>query len=87
MSLKANATLVLSGVQRSDDGINLTFTCSDPGAGEASLWEVQLTDVEAASVSTNQEIRSLVIAKLQRKFRSDAVLTRLVGFIGQSVVI
>jgi hypothetical protein len=75
------------GYEVQDDGILLTFLCGDPGAGEASLWPVMVTNAELAAVTTLTEFRNLVITKLQRKYRAAGIASKLDGLIGQSVTV
>lgn len=87
MALKVNAALTFSGYDVNDDGTVLRFVCADPGAGEPSEYSVLLTDADLSAVSTQPQLRTLVISKLQRRYRAAVVASKLDQFVGQSVTI
>ena len=87
MPLRANATVVFESYAVVNDGIELTFLAPDPGPAEESYRIIRLTDAELAGVSTQVQLRNLVIAKLQRKERAANIASKLDPFIGQSLVI
>lgn len=83
--LKFPATLMLTSYEPIDGGsIALTFECSDPGGGEPSNWIIQITDTELADAA---DIKVLIAEKLQRKFRSKDISSRLDPLIGLKVTI
>lgn len=87
MPLATNAQLVFSAYDVVDEGIRMTFYCSSPGPGEQSLWSIVCTDAELSAVSTQQQLATLVRNKLERKFRSAGIASKLDPFIGQSLTI
>lgn len=87
MALKTNATLQFTSYEVKNDGINLGFTCFDPGPGESNNWFVFVTDTELSGVSNLSQFRTLVLTKLQRKYRAYGVASKLDSLIGQEVTI
>jgi hypothetical protein len=86
MPLRANATLIFQRYHVDDDGIRLTFLCPDPGPGQESEYVVLLLDTDLAAVSTQIQLRNLVITAVQRRLRAAGIASKLDPFIGQSVV-
>lgn len=80
------ADFTFQGWGAEDSGYRLRFVCQTPGPGEASDYDVAVTDAEMAGI-TVQNLRTLVISRLERKVKAAAVATRLNGFIGQSVTV
>lgn len=87
MPLRNLATMTFIGYEVKDTGIEMTFLCANPGAGEVSYWPVEVSNAEVAALATLTDFRNLVIAKLQRKYRAAGIASRLDGLIGQSVSI
>ena len=83
--VKANATFTLESYEVTDDGILMEFLCPDPGGGNESLYYIRLTDAELAAVTTQQELRTLVTTKLERKIRAANIASKLDQFIGESI--
>jgi hypothetical protein len=87
MPLSANATLTFTRYNVTDAGIDLWFTCDNPGGGMPSDYQVGLTDAELAGVSTVAQLKTLVTNKLSRRYRATGISTKLDALLGQSVVI
>ena len=87
MPLRTNAVLRFDSYRVMDNALELTFLALDPGAGEESYRLISLTDAELAGVSTQVQLRNLVIAKLQRKERAANIASKLDQFIGQTVTV
>lgn len=85
--LTANATMVFQGYEVTDTGIQMHFLCPAPGPGENSDWYIFLTDAEISAVTTVAQFKTLVLTKLQRRYRASGIATKLDQMIGQSVVI
>jgi hypothetical protein len=68
-----------------DDGIALHFVSPDPGPGRPSDYFVTVTDAELAAAANAAQLRTLVTAKLQRKFRAAGISTKLDAFIGSTI--
>lgn len=79
--------LTFTGYTVLDAGTQLQFVSPDPGPGRPSDYAVLVTDAEMAAVTTAQQLRDLVLAKLQRKLLAALVASRLDGFLGQSVTL
>lgn len=87
MALKINATLQFTSYEVKNDGISLGFTCFDPGAGEANDYTVFVSDTELSGISNLSQFRTLVLSKLQRKYRAQGIASKLDSLIGQEVTI
>lgn len=87
MALQANANMTFNRYVVEDDGIRLWFVCSNPGGGEPSDYTIFFTDAELSAITTQVQLRSAVITKLQRAYRATNIATKLDQFIGQSVTI
>ena len=87
MALKTNATLEFSSYTVLDTGIEMTFTCPNPGPGEYSHYVILLTDAELATVTTQVQLRTLVTSKLQRRYRATGIASKLDQFIGQTLTV
>lgn len=87
MPLKADATMVFIDYQIKDNGLELHFVCPDPGSGEVSDYYILATDAEILAVTEISEFRTLVVDKLERKFRAINLASKLDPYIGQGVVI
>lgn len=87
MALKANAVMKLDHYKVGDDGIHLFFFCADPGPGEENEWMILITDADLAGVTTNPQLRQLVLDKFARKIRGQNIATKLDAFIGQNVTV
>ncbi len=84
MALKANSVLTFTGYRVTDFGIDLLFTCADPGAGEPTDYRVFVTDAELASVTSLATFRTLVDTKLSRGIRAASIASKLDSMIGQT---
>lgn len=82
MALKANAVLTFTGYTITDFGIDLHFTCADPGPGEPNDYRVFVSDTELATVTTLAQFRTLVDAKLNRSVRAANIASKLDQYIG-----
>lgn len=80
-------TLTFRAYDVEDGGIRLRFVSPDPGPGRVSDYDVLLTDTELVAVTTQAQLRTLVIDKLNRKLRAANIASKLDAFIGQSLVI
>lgn len=87
MGLRANATLTFLDYNVNDVGIHMHFVSPDPGPGEPSDYYILLTDTDLAGVTTQLNLRNLVLTKLQRAFRAQGIASKLDPFIGQSLSI
>lgn len=87
MPLRPNAVMIFDSYRVTDGAIELTFLCPDPGPEQDSYYIVLLTDTELAAVTTQQQLRDLVTAKLGRKLRATNIASKLASFIGQSVTV
>lgn len=84
MALTANATLVFTRYEVTDSGITMIFVCSNPGGGEPSEYPITVTDAELSTVTNVATFRTLVDAKLQRRYRANGIASKLDPLIGQS---
>jgi hypothetical protein len=87
MALAANATFTLTDYTIPDSGVQLHFVCANPGPSQVTDYIIVLTDTEISSVSTVADFKALVTTKLQRRYRTTALSTKLDGMVGQSVTI
>ena len=69
--------------QVTDAGTELTFERLDAD----QRYVVLLTDAELAGVSTQVQLRKLVVTKLNRKIKASLVASKLDAFIGQTVTL
>ena len=80
--------MVFADYEIQDGGVTLHFTCANPGPGMVNDWYILLTDAEIAGAANQAQLRTLVVNKLERKFRAaGGIATKLDPFIGQSVTI
>lgn len=70
-----------------DSGVAMTFVNFTPGAGLPTDYTIRVTDSELAAVSTANQLRTLVVGKLQRKIQAAGIASKLDTFIGQTVTI
>lgn len=87
MTVKPNASFTFSAYTVTHQGIELHFDCVDPGPGLESRYAILVTDGELASVTTQVQLRNLVVQKLQRAIRATGIASKLDQFLGQSVTI
>lgn len=87
MALANNAVMVFTDYAITDDGIGLHFVCGNPGAGQPSDYTIELTDTELAGVVTALALKNLATDKLNRKFRSANIASKLDAIVGQSITI
>ena len=87
MGLNPNVSMTFTEYGITDTGIQMNFVCYNPGPGLPTDYTVFLTDAEIAAVSNLAQFKSLVLGKLQRKFRATGIASKLDQYIGQSVVI
>lgn len=71
----------------SDAGVEMEFVNPFPGAGLPTNYTILLTDAELSSVTNLAQLRTLVVAKLQRKIQAAGIASKLDPLIGQSVTI
>ena len=74
MALRANATMVYQGRTVTDAGVVVRFICPDPGPGEVSDYSILITAADVASVTTLASLQTILISKLQAKYRETATL-------------
>jgi hypothetical protein len=70
-----------------DSGVTMHFVCLNPGAGRTTDYYIDLTDADVAGVSTQLQLKNLIVQKLQRKLKATGFSTKLDPLIGQSVSI
>ncbi len=70
-----------------DDATYMEFLWPNPGPGLATNYTIRLTDAELAAVTTQPQLRTLVISKLQRKLQAAGIASKLDLFINQTVTI
>ena len=81
------ASLTFLSYEVEDTGIEMEFLNPTPGPGKATNYTIFVTDAELSGVSTPAQLRTLVVAKLQRKIQASGIASKLDTFIGQSVTI
>lgn len=81
------ADLTFIGYEVTDSGTTLEFVNPNPGAGKPTNYTILLTDAELSSVSTANQLRTLVTGKLQRKLQAANIASKLDPFIGATVTI
>lgn len=79
--------LRFEGYEVTDGGITLHFVAPIPPLRGASDYFILLTDAELAGVSTQAQLRTLVMNKLNRKIRATGIATKLDPFIGQTLTV
>lgn len=84
-SPRINAAFTFTGYDISDTGITFNMVCFDPGPGLPTDWPVFCTDAELAPLTTAAQLRDLIVAKLQRKYRALGIATKLDPLIGSVV--
>lgn len=84
MALAANSTFTFSSYSITDTGIELKWVCAAPGSGEPNDYSIFVTDAELGGVTNLATFRTLVDAKLARKFRAANIASRLDSLIGQT---
>lgn len=87
MAVQANATFTFIDYEMRDDGVNMHFVCANPGPGQASDYYILLTDADVAGVTTQNQLKTLVTSKLQRKIRASGFASKLDPFVGQAVTV
>jgi hypothetical protein len=65
----------------------MQFLCANPGPGEASQYTILITDVELATVTLQAQLLTLVTTKLQRKFRSSGIASKIDPFVNTAITI
>lgn len=70
-----------------DAGITMAFNANDPGPRADNEIVILLTDAELAGVTTQAQLRTLVMNKLNRKIRATGIATKLDPFIGQTLTV
>ena len=68
-----------------DEGIVMNFTIIQPG--KPTDYPILVSDTELNTVTTLAEFRSLVLGKLNRRYRAVNIAEKLDPRIGQSVVL
>lgn len=86
MSIAANAVFTMVGYRLEPELVYLQFRCLNPGPGNATDYEIALTDAEITS-NSNTQLRTLVEQKLLRLFRPTTLTTKLDTLVGQSITI
>jgi hypothetical protein len=87
MPLNPTATMTLADYEVLDVGVRLHFVSPNPGAGQASDYDVVVSDVELASTKTQAELAALVKGALNRRLLATGIAGDLAGFVGQSLVL
>lgn len=87
MALKANANLTFLRYTVENDGTHLWFLCADPGPGEDTDYMIVLTDDDLATVTTQLQLKNLVLGKFARKIRAQNIASKLDGFLGQNITV
>jgi hypothetical protein len=65
----------------------LEFSCTNPGAGEESLYWIVLTDDEISTIIDALTYDTLISDKLKRKYRSANISTKLDRYFGRETTI
>lgn len=81
-----NATFTFTSYDITDTGITFGMVCNAPGPGLPTDWPVFCTDAELAGVTTQIQLRDLIVSKLQRKYRGLNISTKLDPLIGAQVI-
>lgn len=87
MSVTANAVMTFTSYAVEDTGIRFHFVCANPGPGMESDYYVFAADGELSAISTANQLRSLMLAKLNRAIRRNGFASKLDPLIGQSVTV
>lgn len=87
MPIASNATFTFTGYTPTDNGVEMTFVCSNPGPGQRTDYTISLTDSELAAITTQLELKNLVQTKLNKKIRAAGIASKLDGFIGQTLIV
>lgn len=87
MPVRSNAVMTFTDYTIEDSGIRFHFVCADPGAGMESDYYVFATDAELSALSTANQLRSLMLAKLNRAIRRNGFASKLDPLIGQTVTV
>lgn len=87
MPLSANAVFTFNSYEVTDGGIIMHFVCDNPGAGMQSDWYITITDADLSTVNSLATFRTMVLAKLQRKFRGSGIANKLDNLIGGTVTL
>lgn len=70
-----------------DSGIRLHFLCTDPGPEQENDYYIMITIAELEAVTTQIQLRTLVQDRLNLKIRAQGVASKLIPFIGQTLVV
>lgn len=87
MPLRSNAVMTFASYTVEDAGIRFHFICADPGPGMESDYYVFAADGELSAISTANQLRSLMLAKLNRAIRRNGFASKLDPLIGQTVTV
>lgn len=79
--------MLFVGYQVTDDGVVLHFTWTNRNTPGTTEFYVLLTDGELSAITTQAQLRTLVMNKLNRKLRATGIATKLDPFIGQTITI
>lgn len=81
------ADLTFLRYEVTDTGVSMEFLNPAPGPAKTTNYTIFVTDAELSGVSTPAALRTLVVAKLQRKLQASGIASKLDTFIGQTVTI
>ena len=87
MALKPNAPLTFTRYTVLYNGVELWFTCADPGAGEQSEYSVFLEDAVVATLTTQQLWGQAALDALKRQVRANGIAKRLDSMIGRTITL
>lgn len=79
--------LTFIGYEVTDTGIVLHFTWPNRPTPGVTEFFVLLTDAELSAITTQAQLRTLVMNKLNRKLRATGIATKLDPFVGQTITI
>ena len=85
--VNANVAMTLVRFVVEDDGYRLFYVAVNPGAGQESEYDIFFTDAEAAAIGSAAQYDAAVALKLNRKFRTSTITTRLNNLIGRVTTI
>lgn len=83
MSLRANAPMQFTRYETLDNGlVRLWFVSGDPGPGEASDYDITLTDAQITEAANAAALRTLAQTALDRKYRGATIAAKLDPVLG-----
>lgn len=82
-----NAVMKFVNYEVEDTGIRFFFDCQNPGPGRRVQYTVFATDAELSGVTTQPQLQSLLVTKLQRSIRQAGIASKLDALLNQTLTI